>query len=54
MKKSSKQYDGREMRPRIRMGRWAQPSINRRLEELDMSISDYIRWLVEKDIGVKV
>jgi hypothetical protein len=54
MKKNRQQYDGREMRPRIRMGRWAQPSINRRLEELNMDLSEYIRWLVEKDIGVKV
>ena len=53
MKKNRGSYDGREMRPRIRMGRWAQPSINRRLEELDMCISDYIRWLIERDIGVK-
>jgi len=53
MKKNRQQYDGREMRPRIRMGRWAQPSINRRLEELDMDLSEYIRWLISNDIGVK-
>ena len=44
----------KQRRSRIYFYESAQPSINRRLEEVNMSFSDYIRWLVEKDIGVKV
>lgn len=44
----------REMRTRVRFDRSGRESINRRLDEMDMSLSDYLRHLVQKDIGVYV
>lgn len=44
----------REMRARIRFDRSGQESISRRLEEMEMNLSDYVRHLVQKDIGVYV
>ena len=44
---------GKERRSRVYFLESAQKSIDRRLEELGMSFSNYLRWLVEKDIGVK-
>ena len=48
------QLDGREMRPRVRFHPSGKDSINRRLEETGMTLSDYLRHLVQKDIGVYV
>ena len=47
-------YHGRESRARVRFHRSGMPSVSRRLEEMDMSMSDYLRHLVQKDIGVFV
>jgi len=44
----------REMRTRVRFDRSGRESINRRLDEMGMSLSDYLRHLVQKDIGVYV
>jgi len=52
--KPKKEYDGREMRPRVRFHGSGKDSINRRLEETGFTLSDYIRHLVQKDIGVYV
>ena len=52
--KPKKEYDGREMRPRVRFHGSGKDSINRRLEETGLTLSDYIRHLVQKDIGVYV
>ena len=46
--------NGREMRARVRFDRTGQDSISRRLNELDMNLSDYVRHLVQRDIGVYV
>ena len=44
----------REMRVRIAFHRSGQEAIRQRLDELDMSISDYVRMLVREDVGVYV
>lgn len=56
MPKDRKQDDrnGREMRGRVRFHRSGQESISRRLDEMEMNLSDYLRHLVQRDIGVYV
>lgn len=52
--KSRRGKNGRAMRMKILMHDSARFSLASRLQELDMSMSDYLRLLVQKDIGVKV
>ena len=45
---------GKERRSRVYFHESAHESINRRLEEVQMTFSDYMRYLVRMDIGVYV
>jgi len=54
LKAEQKRETEREMRARIRLYRTGQESISRRLSELDMSLSQYVRLLIREDIGVRV
>ena len=54
LNRSERRQDDRQKRSRIYFHESAQPSINRRLDEMEMSFSDYVRRLVQRDIGVYV
>lgn len=41
-------------RVHIRLRPEARPSIERRLQEVGMTFSDYVRWLIFNDIGVRL